>query len=210
VINESHPLVSALGIDDVQNLVLVLMVGKSYRGDMDVDGSVLVMGQVTGSLKAAGTIYVAPTGTIAGSAAADRIVLAGAIMGDSAQCDRLVLLADARLQTGKIEFAQVKLPETGGAFISGRMERVQARRPVDAPVVLQAPAESADDVAARKSMHRPGVELPSMEARRTSPDFRADSQVNRPDGDLGAESAADRSIVRGPPMVPRLMSRPAA
>ncbi|HTB34250.1 MAG TPA: polymer-forming cytoskeletal protein [bacterium] len=115
----------------------VLGQGAEFRGNISVDGGIVVDGKVEGNINATERITVGAHGSVRGNLYAPEVVLGGKVQGQVTASGRAELLATAQLEG---DVRSPKLVITEGALLSGKVGMEAA------PAV----AEAADYKFARK------------------------------------------------------------
>jgi cytoskeletal protein CcmA (bactofilin family) len=115
----------------------VLGQGAEFRGNISVDGGIIVDGKVEGNISATERITVGAHGSVRGNLHAPEVVVGGKVQGQVTASGRAELLATAQLD-GDVRAPKLVMVE--GALLTGKVG-------VEAP---PAAAESADYKFARK------------------------------------------------------------
>jgi cytoskeletal protein CcmA (bactofilin family) len=115
----------------------VLGQGAEFRGNISVEGGIVVDGKVEGNINATERITVGAHGSVRGNLHAPEIVVGGRVQGQVTATGRAELLATAQLD-GDLRTPKLVMME--GALLDGKVG-------VEVPV---APAESSDYKFARK------------------------------------------------------------
>ena len=115
----------------------VLGEGSEFRGNLSVDGGIVVDGKVEGNINATERITIGVHGSVRGNLAAPEIVVGGKVQGQVTASGRAELLASAQLDG---DLRAPKLVMTEGARLSGKIGMDSA----------PATAEAADYKFARK------------------------------------------------------------
>jgi cytoskeletal protein CcmA (bactofilin family) len=131
----------------------VVSVGSSWQGNLKIDGSVRLEGEVTGEIDAKDTVFVAETAKVDAKVRAAQVIIAGSFEGEVFCSDRLQIMPTGRV---KAELTTKLLTVFEGAIIEGvvRMNResqpataptpsrpndANSRKPGDKPVVVPLP-----------------------------------------------------------------------
>jgi len=127
------------------------------EGDVEGSGDLLVLGQVTGTLRVDGEVVIELGALVRGEVRGARVTIRGTLAGDAHASEAIWVERDARV-VGDLVGPRVKVVE--GASFRGRL---RIERPVPAaPPVGEAPHVAADRPAAREPAGRGGAPLPRM------------------------------------------------
>jgi cytoskeletal protein CcmA (bactofilin family) len=96
----------------------VLGQGSEFRGNISVEGGIVVDGKVEGNINATERITVGAHGSVRGNLNAPEIVLGGRVQGQVTAAGRAELLATAQLDG---DIRTPKLVMTEGALLSGKV-----------------------------------------------------------------------------------------
>jgi cytoskeletal protein CcmA (bactofilin family) len=120
----------------------VVSLGSSWQGNLKIDGSVRIEGEVTGEVDAKDTVYVAESARVDAKVRAAIVVIAGEFKGEVHCSERLEITPSGRVNG---ELTTKSLTVSEGAFIEGQIHMTNGR-PVDlAPL----PPARKQDVPAR-------------------------------------------------------------
>jgi len=93
--------------------------GARFEGTLAFRGEAHVAGEVSGAVRARGTLHVAPGAIVRAHVEAEELVLAGTLEGDVVAPRRVGLLAGARL-VGDVRTGRLVLAD--GSVLEGRCE----------------------------------------------------------------------------------------
>ena len=100
--------------------------GARFEGTLVFRGEARIEGELTGEVRARGTLHVGPGAVVRARIEADELVVAGSVEGDVVAPRRVALLAGARLvgdlQTGSLSLAD-------GSLLEGRCEMLGGLAP---------------------------------------------------------------------------------
>jgi cytoskeletal protein CcmA (bactofilin family) len=130
------PEVPALGLD-IDERSSVVSFGSCWQGNLKIDGSVRIDGQVSGEVDARETVYVAESAKVNAKIRAARVIIAGEIEGEVNCSDRLEVMPTGRVRA---ELTTRTLTVFEGAFIEGQVHMTR-------PEAATAPASTPRDVA---------------------------------------------------------------
>jgi cytoskeletal protein CcmA (bactofilin family) len=127
----------ALDIDERSSVVSF---GSCWQGNLKIDGSVRIDGQVSGEIDARETVYVAESAKVDAKVRAARVIIAGEIEGEVNCSDRLEVMPTGRV---KAQLTTRTLTVFEGAFIEGQIHMTKP----EATANSTAPASANRDVA---------------------------------------------------------------
>jgi cytoskeletal protein CcmA (bactofilin family) len=107
----------ALGLD-IDERSSVVSFGSCWQGNLKIDGSVRIDGQVSGEVDARETVYVAESAKVNAKIRAARVIIAGEIEGEVNCSDRLEVMPTGRVRA---ELTTRTLTVFEGAFIEGQI-----------------------------------------------------------------------------------------
>jgi cytoskeletal protein CcmA (bactofilin family) len=121
----------ALGLD-IDERSSVVSFGSCWQGNLKIDGSVRVDGEVSGEIEARETVYVAESAKVDAKIRAARVIIAGDIQGEVNCSDRLEVMPTGRVRA---QLTTRTLTVFEGAFIEGQvhMTRPEANTSSAAP-----------------------------------------------------------------------------
>lgn len=96
-----------------------LEAGGRYAGLLAFRGDVRVDGEMEGRVVANGTLWVGETGLVRADIQAERLVVAGTVIGEVVARERIELLATANVE-GDLHAPRIALEE--GSFLRGRCQ----------------------------------------------------------------------------------------
>ncbi len=126
----------------------VVSVGSIWQGNLKIDGSVRIEGQVTGEIDARETVFVAETARIDAKVRAAYVVIAGEVEGEIQCTERIEIMPTGRV---KAELTTKSLTVFEGAFIEGQIHMTRPEGAVLPLPSLTASGEKRLAVVAEKS-----------------------------------------------------------
>jgi cytoskeletal protein CcmA (bactofilin family) len=107
----------ALGLD-IDERSSVVSFGSCWQGNLKIDGSVRIDGEVSGEIDARETVYVAESAKVDAKIRAARVIIAGDIQGEVNCSDRLEVMPTGRVRA---QLTTRTLTVFEGAFIEGQV-----------------------------------------------------------------------------------------
>jgi cytoskeletal protein CcmA (bactofilin family) len=107
----------ALGFD-IDERSSVVSFGSCWQGNLKIDGSIRIDGQVSGEVDARATVYLGESAKVNATINAARVIIAGEIEGEVNCSDRLEIMPTGRVRA---ELTTRTLTVFEGAFIEGQI-----------------------------------------------------------------------------------------
>ncbi|HEY0839973.1 MAG TPA: polymer-forming cytoskeletal protein [Vulgatibacter sp.] len=160
--------------------------GSTLRGEIDVEGDLVVAGRLEGSVRVSGALLVEAGGSVVAPLRADRVVIGGSVRGDVSASGSIRLLGGCRVEG---DLRAPKLVTEEGAVVRGRVELGDGLASDD-------PRDALPGSAPRRRGHLP---LPDAEAS------RVDGQVakNEPVPNQTSSGHVPAAGREGPPPMPK-------
>jgi cytoskeletal protein CcmA (bactofilin family) len=115
----------------------VVSIGSTWQGNLKIDGSVRIEGEVSGEVEARDTVYVAETAKVDAKVRAAHVVIAGEFEGQVECSERLEITPTGRVRA---ELTTKTLSVSEGAFIEGGIHMTNAKAPAPALLLAASPA----------------------------------------------------------------------
>jgi cytoskeletal protein CcmA (bactofilin family) len=131
----------------------VVSVGSTWEGNLKIDGSVRLEGEVSGEVEARETVFVAETARVNAKVRAAQVIIAGSFQGEVNCTERLQIMPTGRV---KAELTTKLLTVFEGAIIEGMVRMTSEPVP--------AAASTATDPYHRKLSDKPAVTPPTERA----------------------------------------------
>ena len=104
--------------------------GAEFRGNISVEGGIVIDGKVEGNIGASERITVGLHGSVRGNLSAPEVVVSGKVSGNVLASDRAELLSTAHVD-GDIKATRLVMAD--GASLSGKVGMAEAVSGADAP-----------------------------------------------------------------------------
>ncbi len=122
---------------DIDDHSSVVSFGSCWQGNLKIDGSVRIDGQVSGEIDARETVFVAESAKVNAKIRAAKVVIAGDIEGEVNCTDRLEIMPTGRVRA---ELTTRSLTVFEGAYIEGQVHMTR-----NETAVTPAPAPASRD-----------------------------------------------------------------
>jgi cytoskeletal protein CcmA (bactofilin family) len=115
---------------DIDERSSVVSFGSCWQGNLKIEGSVRIDGQVSGEIDARETVYVAESAKVDAKVRAKKVVIAGEIEGEVHCTERLEIMPTGRVRA---VLTTRSLTVFEGAFIEGQVHMSKIEIPVVVP-----------------------------------------------------------------------------